>query len=71
MTDASMERFRAEFEAAAERAGVGGHAWERFWATIDSTRSIQEEHGFSHKIGRNDPCPCGSGLKFKRCHGDR
>jgi SEC-C motif len=20
------------------------------------------------KIGRNDPCPCGSGLKFKRCH---
>lgn len=21
------------------------------------------------KAGRNDPCPCGSGLKFKRCHG--
>jgi len=20
------------------------------------------------KIGRNDPCPCGSGLKFKKCH---
>jgi uncharacterized protein YecA (UPF0149 family) len=20
------------------------------------------------KVGRNDPCPCGSGLKFKRCH---
>ena len=20
-------------------------------------------------IGRNDPCPCGSGLKYKRCHG--
>jgi uncharacterized protein len=20
-------------------------------------------------VGRNDPCPCGSGLKFKRCHG--
>jgi uncharacterized protein len=19
--------------------------------------------------GRNDPCPCGSGLKFKKCHG--
>ena len=19
------------------------------------------------KIGRNDPCPCGSGIKFKRC----
>jgi uncharacterized protein len=21
------------------------------------------------KTGRNDPCPCGSGLKFKKCHG--
>jgi preprotein translocase subunit SecA len=21
------------------------------------------------KVGRNDPCPCGSGLKFKKCHG--
>ncbi len=21
------------------------------------------------KVGRNDPCPCGSGNKFKRCHG--
>jgi len=20
-------------------------------------------------VGRNDPCPCGSGAKFKRCHG--
>jgi preprotein translocase subunit SecA len=22
-----------------------------------------------HKIGRNDPCPCGSGKKYKQCHG--
>ncbi|MNR61539.1 preprotein translocase subunit SecA [compost metagenome] len=21
------------------------------------------------RIGRNDPCPCGSGKKFKQCHG--
>jgi preprotein translocase subunit SecA len=21
------------------------------------------------KIGRNDPCFCGSGLKYKKCHG--
>ena len=21
------------------------------------------------KIGRNDPCPCGSGRKYKKCHG--
>jgi preprotein translocase subunit SecA len=23
----------------------------------------------SKKVGRNDPCPCGSGKKFKKCHG--
>jgi uncharacterized protein len=23
------------------------------------------------KVGRNDPCPCGSGRKFKQCHGAR
>lgn len=22
-----------------------------------------------HKVGRNDPCPCGSGKKYKHCHG--
>jgi preprotein translocase subunit SecA len=21
------------------------------------------------KVGRNDPCPCGSGKKYKNCHG--
>jgi len=23
----------------------------------------------AQKIGRNDPCPCGSGKKYKKCHG--
>jgi preprotein translocase subunit SecA len=22
------------------------------------------------KIGRNEPCPCGSGKKYKQCHGN-
>ncbi len=22
------------------------------------------------EVGRNQPCPCGSGLKYKKCHGD-
>ena len=30
------------------------------------TRTIRRE---SPKIGRNDPCPCGSGKKYKKCHG--
>ena len=24
---------------------------------------------FAQKVGRNDPCPCGSGKKYKQCHG--
>jgi preprotein translocase subunit SecA len=23
----------------------------------------------NNKVGRNDPCPCGSGKKYKKCHG--
>ena len=23
----------------------------------------------AQKVGRNDPCPCGSGKKYKKCHG--
>lgn len=33
-------------------------------ATISAT--IRRDQ---HKVGRNDPCPCGSGKKYKRCHG--
>jgi len=29
-------------------------------------RTIVREHP---KVGRNDPCPCGSGKKYKKCHG--
>jgi preprotein translocase subunit SecA len=27
------------------------------------------QQGDGRKVGRNEPCPCGSGKKFKRCHG--
>ncbi|MEK7713211.1 MAG: SEC-C metal-binding domain-containing protein, partial [Deltaproteobacteria bacterium] len=26
-------------------------------------------HNEGEKVGRNDPCPCGSGKKYKKCHG--
>jgi preprotein translocase subunit SecA len=32
---------------------------------IVETRRLDEHE----KIGRNDPCWCGSGKKFKKCHG--
>jgi len=32
-------------------------------------RSAQSLGGDLPKVGRNDPCPCGSGKKYKHCHG--
>ena len=34
----------------------------------DEQSGIQPIHA-GQKIGRNDPCPCGSGKKYKQCHG--
>ena len=32
--------------------------------------AVSAEEGYMGvKVGRNDPCPCGSGKKFKQCHG--
>ncbi|HVJ60341.1 MAG TPA: preprotein translocase subunit SecA [Burkholderiaceae bacterium] len=36
--------------------------------TSDDTKG-QTFKRFGDKIGRNDPCPCGSGKKYKNCHG--
>ena len=40
------------------------------YSSIDTCTTIGE-YGERRvvKVGRNDPCPCGSGLKYKRCHG--
>ena len=34
----------------------------------DAAAAPQPVHA-GQKVGRNDPCPCGSGLKYKKCHG--
>jgi len=38
---------------------------------FDDTRELQKPTPIrvEQKIGRNDPCPCGSGKKYKSCHG--
>jgi preprotein translocase subunit SecA len=33
----------------------------------DASEPAQRRTG--EKVGRNDPCPCGSGKKYKKCHG--
>ena len=35
----------------------------------DSIQNKQPNRIITKKIGRNDPCPCGSGKKYKVCHG--
>ena len=36
---------------------------------LSTTSAPPRLHDRVAKVGRNDPCPCGSGLKYKRCHG--
>ena len=40
-------------------------------APAEDTREIQRTQPIRNeqKVGRNDPCPCGSGKKYKSCHG--
>jgi len=35
----------------------------------ESSSSADAKHFAGEKVGRNDVCPCGSGKKFKKCHG--
>lgn len=36
----------------------------------DQEEPARPVHNEGPKIGRNDPCPCGSGKKYKNCHGE-
>ncbi|HEX7558083.1 MAG TPA: preprotein translocase subunit SecA, partial [Usitatibacter sp.] len=54
----------AEEEPAANPAS-GGPVALGAGGTADAQPFVRS----SQKVGRNDPCPCGSGKKFKQCHG--
>jgi len=56
LEEAFMRRKRKELEQA-RMAGAG------------DTPQVQQVVRGQEKVGRNDPCPCGSGKKFKKCHG--
>ncbi|MDD4804525.1 MAG: SEC-C metal-binding domain-containing protein, partial [Candidatus Pacebacteria bacterium] len=36
---------------------------------VSDNSSVSSQIKNDSKIGRNDPCPCGSGKKYKKCHG--
>jgi preprotein translocase subunit SecA len=56
LEEAFMRRKRRELEQA--RMAGGGEA-----------QQVQQVVRGQEKVGRNDPCPCGSGKKYKKCHG--
>ncbi len=63
-TDLSkMKINKDEIDAAGQEYGAN----ERDY--LDSTSVKQTPIVVGPKIGRNDPCPCGSGKKYKACHG--
>ncbi len=59
--DEPMQFMAAELKAERPAANVMGHL----------ARRRAEHERLLARAGRNDPCPCGSGLKFKQCCGRR
>ncbi|MDR9453559.1 MAG: preprotein translocase subunit SecA [Wenzhouxiangella sp.] len=61
-SDASMQFQHAKSPSATDspNAGASGQA-----ASVTPETFIRE----GRKVGRNEPCPCGSGKKYKQCHG--
>jgi len=59
-THESSGGYAADLRAATGNAGSAAHR--------DPTAKAQPITADA-KIGRNDPCPCGSGKKYKQCHG--
>ena len=56
-------RIKSEAEVKRERVAAG------IVATTAGDGSVKKQPRKVQKIGRNDPCPCGSGKKYKQCCG--
>jgi preprotein translocase subunit SecA len=52
-----------------DSATPAGNGTQRRQTARASTAAARQPVHVGTKVGRNDPCPCGSGKKFKRCHG--
>ncbi|MEZ5457640.1 MAG: preprotein translocase subunit SecA [Lysobacteraceae bacterium] len=67
------ERRRAEAEAARmqfQHESAGGLGADEEAAQVLQAQAAQQPIvNADPKVGRNDPCPCGSGKKYKHCHG--
>ncbi|HEX7560541.1 MAG TPA: UPF0149 family protein, partial [Usitatibacter sp.] len=63
MSEADEARLLAEI-----RKDLASHLMDvrRYWFEKSIPPTVKRE---GPKVGRNDPCPCGSGRKYKSCHG--
>lgn len=67
--DSAIEEMEwwACFEQSEEKKAKIRTDMEKFKKIIDKMEKQNFENKKPKKIGRNDPCPCGSGKKYKRC----
>jgi preprotein translocase subunit SecA len=61
--------FRMQYSRAEEREAIEEKEQEVYYNRGDETAGPQAPKRGEEKIGRNDPCPCGSGKKYKKCCG--
>jgi preprotein translocase subunit SecA len=66
-TDMSKMKMRKEQYAGAPAGADGYDDEEEYYDNGEPVK--QEPVRVGPKVGRNDPCPCGSGKKYKNCHG--
>jgi len=52
-----------------QHAGTGGYGADEEGADRLGATDFADGPAALPKVGRNDPCPCGSGKKYKHCHG--
>jgi preprotein translocase subunit SecA len=64
---AEMTRRRARM--AARHSAIAKRAGEAIAALIHKAMPTQATMRVGKRTGRNEACPCGSGQKYKRCHG--
>ncbi len=57
------------YQAGAENAAAQGEMSDIQKAGQQRSEKVKPVKRDLPKVGRNDPCPCGSGLKYKKCHG--
>ena len=59
----------SEPQAALENVQYHHADYDEALGLVNEEKTAQPQVSQEFKVGRNDPCPCGSGKKYKHCHG--